>query len=456
MIAEAAQEVEISQHAKEHQFIYDGERNPEDNMDQQIIADSGIKFTSVGETVPTRSEFLEECAGDDAGFASPIVKSATDAVNSVVDEESISLGKIPNDSGDFACDGNDDDDFGGFASFGEAIPSTTEHKEEGPNNFEPTDARSDEEEADIGGRASFEDQSSLASTDVQDKNDVDTPSNEDQSSVQNERGSVASFGDGFSYSEDSKHQNQTKPGSGDDDDFGDFGDFEEVRTAPINQSEKEEVAQGENQPQRATMVSSMNDDNFGDFGDFEEVPPTFMNENETEQVAQAENQPEPAMGISSMDDEDFGDFGSFEEVSSKPINQHDIENSSTAGVSKQINQDPGKQQEMDTGISPFGDDDFGDFEEVSSTITDQMQDGKTSESLTIDVPTPPVTVLDESVRVMFQTVFAADGQVQLDLDVKESPELPFDVSLRSVLVSHMTVSFFSCIFVALIRCHSLA
>lgn len=479
MITEGAEEVEIS-HAKEHQFIYHGERNSEDDMDQQATADSDIKLTSVGETAATRFEFHEGCLGDDAGFSCPNVESATDAIDSVVNEDSISPGQISNDGGDFACDGNDDDDFRGFASFDEAMPSTTDHWDVGPNDFEPADAQSDDEEVDIGGAASFKDKSCLASTDIIDKYDEDTQSNEDQSSVQ-KWGGVAPLGDGFSCSEDSKHQNQIKPGSGDDDDFGDLRDVEEVRTLPINQIETEEVLQGKNQQERVTTVNSMNDEDFGDFGEFEEVPPTLMNENETEQIAHAENQPEPAMGISSIDDDDFGDFGdfegmqstlmndsgaeefsegknhpdpasgmsslgdddfgdfgNFEEVSSKPINQQDIENSSTACLSKQINQDPEKQPDMAPGISPFDDDDFGDFEEVSSTITDQMLDGKTTES----VPTLPVTVLDESVRAMFQTVFATDGRVQLDLDGKESAEFPFDVSLRSVLVSLMTVPFF--------------
>lgn len=204
-----------------------------------------------------------------------------------------------------------------------------------------------------------------------------------------------------------------------------------------NETETGDIAK--NQPEDATGIRSVDDEDFGDFGGFEEILSRPMDEHCAEQVVQGQNHPEPASGTISLDDDDFGDFGNFEEVPDEPVNQNDTAQYSAAGVSKQIHEDPDKQPEMTTNIGSLNDDDFGDFEEVSSTNSTQLQEGVNSESSTMDVPTPRVTLLNESVRAMFQTVFAVDGQVQLDLDREERAKLPFDVTLRSVLANESSV-----------------
>eukprot|EP00804_Cyclotella_cryptica_P019691 CCRYP_016455-RB/>CCRYP_016455-RB protein AED:0.00 eAED:0.00 QI:135/1/1/1/1/1/2/500/384 len=203
--------------------------------------------------------------------------------------------------------------------------------------------------------------------------------------------------------------------------------------------ETEQVDLAMNQPEPAKVTSSMDDEDFGDFGDFEETPSTARNEHHVQQMVQCENHPESASEFSSIEGDDFGGFGNFEEMPSEPINQNDTKNHSTAAVSKQLHEGPVTQPDMATKQSSSYDDDFGDFEEVSSAISNQRHDGKTSESLSIDVSIPPVTLLDDSVRVMFQTVFAVEGQVQFDLNREESSILPFDVMLRSVLPNESSV-----------------
>jgi hypothetical protein len=291
-------------------------------------------------------------------------KSPAIALDSVKEEPDMSQ-PMPSDEG-FSFGHDDEDDFGGFASFEEAVSSQTKdidgvHKDTEPDNTQKDDA----EENDFDEFASFEAATSPAVDDADHQNDLTTGPEDTSTNAE-----IPSLLGNQQHTGPVSQPEPVGVNLTDDDDFGDFGDFEEVAPSYMDPNELPNNAEQD----------------IGVFGDFEEVTPTDMDQNELSNNAEQDNAP-------AIEDDDFGEFADFEEVPPS----------------------------------------IGDFEEMPST-------GVEPETKAAAAQNSPATILSENVRAMFENVFEADRTGRFGLS-GESSMLPFDVTLRSVLVSCDDSSF---------------
>lgn len=193
-----------------------------------------------------------------------------------------------------------------------------------------------------------------------------------------------------------------------DDEFGDFGGFS---------SPAIEAGAATNAPEGA-------DDEFGNFGDF-----SAPVEAETEIHTPVDAQP-------SVEEEDdfgeFGDFAAFDEEAAPADNEQNAQVDKLAAEEDiSTPQEVQPSQAVAAEEDEFGD--FGDFEE-----SDEVK-GTSGEN----EPSRPVHVLNENVRDMFQKVFRVDNPVELEKG-DGCVQLPFDVPMRTVLVSTPYIYIFFC------------
>ena len=152
------------------------------------------------------------------------------------------------------------------------------------------------------------------------------------------------------------------------------------------------------------------EDDFGDFSDFDQPCPIPMDQVISMQVEPNED-----------------DFRDFEEVPLIHINQADAVENTNEPVQVQV--DPDLSTNAVDDEDEFGD--FGDFEKTPSLPLDSNT-GAT------------LQVLDVNSRSMFQTVFSRSFTSETDRNENQNLEFPFDVSLRSLIVSKFCMRISSC------------
>lgn len=220
--------------------------------------------------------------------------------------------------------------------------------------------------------------------------------------------------------EDEKHNdavesNEIEPsGVEQDDGFGGFSSFEEAPPSKVVEADVSGQFE-ETEPNDA--------DDFGGFASFEEA------NNDTDEIIDSspkESVPDHAPAASSdgmNDDDDFGGFASFEEapaLAPAPLEQ------------SQLNADTTEVENDDFG--DFGD--FEDFEEAQSEPPTNAKDAalEVSQTSVVEQSAATPAMINDSVRVMFQSVFQTKDHIILNEMPSEISELPFNIPLRDVLV----------------------
>eukprot|EP00956_Cyclotella_meneghiniana_P004298 scaffold5294_cov72-Cyclotella_meneghiniana.AAC.5 len=299
-----------------------------------------------------------------------------------------------------------DDELEGFTSFEEVSG--------------PDDAGLQAEDEDFGdfeqvGSASFKNSGHDATEgnehSIPDESQECTPNNQQMFEEADGTGDFAAFEDtstpGIGNVEDnnaSELKDKSEPPMSDDD-FGDFAAFEDTSTPGIGKIEDNYASVLEDKSEPPD-----NDDDFGDFAAFEVTSTPGVGKTEDNHASVLEDKSEPP-----ENDADFGDFAAFEDTSTPD----------TGYVEDDDAFKPNDKSEPPENDDDFGE--FGDFEEFSSEPEQRPSNERTA----------PATVLNESVRIMFETVFEMTSQ--LDLNGSEGLELPFDVLLSSTIVSFVCV-----------------
>ena len=210
------------------------------------------------------------------------------------------------------------------------------------------------------------------------------------------------------------------------DDFGGFAAPVEESTTPVetsaNESDEFDDFGGFSSPAiesgaAAKAPEGADDEDFGNFGDF-----SATENNKEEKPVESHKPVDTQPTVEDEDDfGEFGDFAAFEEAAPadhQPTAQ--VEESAAEGdlpnPDVQSSQAAAEEDE-------FGD--FGDFEESDDVVETSGE----------KEPSGPVHVLNENVRDMFQKVFHVDNPVESDKGDSCIQQLPFDVPMRTVLVS---------------------
>ena len=176
-------------------------------------------------------------------------------------------------------------------------------------------------------------------------------------------------------------------------DIGDFGAFEEVSSFEENHPQTRLEDTRDNPVEGNESNANVNGDHISGLASFHKAIDKASNQSRSNEVA------------AEVEGENFGDFGSFEK--------------SPANDASEIHREDFR--------------DFGDFREVPSVNAGERKQ---------TAPIIPDTCLDESIRDMFQSVFKRSDTFQIDSN--EEPVLPFDVTIRSVIVSFFLSIFSPC------------
>ena len=222
-----------------------------------------------------------------------------------------------------------------------------------------------------------------------------------------------------------------------------FGNFEDFNATPPEESSLPEQTLIEGIKDEEASVASQSldaqpppdeDDGFGDFGDanFDEAPTDTLQES----TPNIENSDQPPTEVAEAEDEfgDFGDFNAFEEP--PPTTQ----SSTPVEVSEQPSSDKGEV----TQVEPQEDDNWGEFdafEEAPGTEEAPPREAgvptestKTSATPVENTTAPEaVSVLNESVRSMFQNVFVVSDTASPQNKGTCSDSLPFSVPMSKIL-----------------------
>jgi len=240
-----------------------------------------------------------------------------------------------------------------------------------------------------------------------------------------------------------------------EDEFGNFEDFnattpEETplesslpEQTPTVEGTKDEEAAVASQSLEAPKLPGDEDDGFGDFGDanFDEAPTNTLPES-TPTIE--ENIDQPPTEAAQVDDEfgDFGDFNAFEEAPT-------TESSTNVEVSEQPSSDKGEVTKVEP--QEDDDDDWGEFdafeEEAPATEETPPQEVEAPAESTKTSATPvestaapeAVSVLNESVRSMFQNVFVV-SETASPQNKGTCSDLPFSVPMSKILPEEIPVT----------------
>ena len=239
-----------------------------------------------------------------------------------------------------------------------------------------------------------------------------------------------------------KPATQPSPSDQTDDDFGDFNAFED--SSPPEGEEPAPSEEAEAIQTSAAEGSADDDDGFGEFGDFdtfEEAPPV-----ETAPES-GERAPEDSAGLADAADDEFGNFGDFDAFEEAPPASTPVESDTGAKDEVAASQPAPSTNEASADDDEFGDfGDFEEFEEATELTTKESEPPAESKEIeatqTQTVPKPATAILNESVRLMFQNVFASDTPIPSHPEGTDSV-LPFDVPMSTILVSHLFLFYFA-------------
>ncbi|KAL3764703.1 hypothetical protein ACHAWU_001533 [Discostella pseudostelligera] len=238
----------------------------------------------------------------------------------------------------------------------------------------------------------------------------------------------------------------------DDDGFGDFDAFAETPEAsiPIEPGESllEEpeypAEKGDDpHPTEGTATNqpvavATNDDEFGDFGDFE-----FRDASAFEQSLEAAAiSPSDARNDEdNAEDDEFGDFGDFDAFEEAPVeSQSETKppDNEASGSHPSVNVSSAENEnDAEYEFGGFGD--FGDFEEFDSAPDSTLPAGINATPGSGSMAAPSVerqtlSVMNESVRRMFQDVFANNDPDDPSLEEGGTcTQLPFDIPMHTIL-----------------------
>ncbi|KAL7544356.1 hypothetical protein ACHAWF_007742, partial [Thalassiosira exigua] len=244
----------------------------------------------------------------------------------------------------------------------------------------------------------------------------------------------------------------------DDDDFGDFDAFEAAPEAGAADDAAEEArgASGGSAARSAPALEGggaepgrpsdeADDDEFGDFGDFdafEAAPGALASDDDTkEDVRYAPpgegGGAEPSRPSDEADDDEFGDFGDFDAFEEAPAPPPDAAPESSGGRPVP----PAAEGSVADPDGPPAEDDFGDFGGFDEGTSEEGRDGDRSRSgRGASAPaesapglSPSLSMLNPSVRVVFEEVFASNGPLPPDAESGTRSEFPFDFPMRNIL-----------------------
>ncbi|KAL9180224.1 hypothetical protein ACHAXT_008194 [Thalassiosira profunda] len=354
------------------------------------------------------SGFGDFTAGDTASVGSP--ESTTEQSKPGGNEDEAPISQTPEDA--------IDNGFGDFneveESSTEALPVSSPKEDDNAPTSQLLDDASpadDDEFGDFGGFDAAEEVVTEALT-------VNPPTSSDQPAT-------APFEDDVPVAEPKEDETST------DDVFGDFAVEPTVEAPPDSSASREsdepELSAAKGEPAtQPSAAAGAEDDEFGDFGDFnafEEAP-----EGVSPESAPAEGDAAPSetpAAVASPADDEFGDFGDFDAFEEAP---ETVEKEAPANVEAPTTQ----TEQANDAEDEFGD--FGDFNEFEET----PEEAPTTESAPKEVvqspaPAPTQVVLNESVRSMFDDVFASDTPTADSYADEICSELPFDVPMSEIL-----------------------
>jgi hypothetical protein len=201
------------------------------------------------------------------------------------------------------------------------------------------------------------------------------------------------------------------------DEFGDFGGFSsppELSPAIADGATFEDATEGA-------------DEDFDDFGDFSAPV-------EAETEANIEEGPGERNEFAQPDDDgfgEFGDFAAFEEAA--PADTPAVSQQTAQDEEKSTVDDVPTSQLQSTQAVSLEEDEFGDFGDFEESDTVQETSGNND-------PSRHVIVLNDNVRALFQKVFQLDNPVESEMG-DSCTQLPFDVPMRTVIVSEQNNLF---------------
>jgi len=349
-----------------------------------------------------------------------------------------------------------DDNVGGFTSFDEAPANqppavVSSADDDGFGNFE---ASSEAPDTTLPNAVTENNDDQKAPAPAEGEIQANVPSGEEESTVQpdaetkqdseNDDEQDAGF---TSFEEASATQPLAIESFADDDGFGNFEAFSEspgvISPGAAIESDQHVSAPAEenipaNQTSAVASLADDEDDVFGDFGGFN----AFEEAEDGAPIEIEQNTPATVEAITDQDDEfgDFGDFDTFEEASpgdgATTVNEHRVSIITAEGEA------PASQPLAAVSSDDDGDEfgDFGDFEafeeapsEALPEVDEPTENDKNEPIPAESTPRPVLSVLNDSVRLMFQDVFVSDAPIPPDSEKVTCSELPFDIPMRKIL-----------------------